>query len=148
MNPADLFTKHSLTRETLMALTRLFDVEYRSGRAANAAQTRKTPGTKTTMASADEEAMAICEDNRTLPIMPHRLHSPEALDRLYPTLQVPPAVDEGDPQADERDGLLEHGLKCAKKIMDAATEHGRRRVQRADKGTDNEESHTTCVLEY
>ena len=130
VNPADLFTKHSLSRERLMALTRLFDVEYKSGRAASAAQTRKTPGTKITMASAGEEAMAIGESEQHPPTMPHKVHTKEVLDKLYPSLQVPPEVDEGDPQANERDRLLEHGLEQAKEIMEAAREHGRRRVQR------------------
>ena len=31
VNPADIFTKHSLTRERLIALTRLFDVEFQGG---------------------------------------------------------------------------------------------------------------------
>ena len=52
VHPADLFTKHSISREKLMALTRLFGSEFRGGRAAGAAKTRTTPGNKTTMAEA------------------------------------------------------------------------------------------------
>ncbi len=41
VNPAGMFTKHSLTREKLMSLAKLFDAEYRGGRAASAPQTRE-----------------------------------------------------------------------------------------------------------
>ena len=54
-NPADIFTKHSLTREKLMELTKLFASEYRGGRAESAAKTRTTAGNKATMSRADEE---------------------------------------------------------------------------------------------
>ncbi len=50
VNPADLFTKHSLTRERLIGLTKLFELEYRGGRAESAPQTRSSTSGKTTMA--------------------------------------------------------------------------------------------------
>jgi len=50
VNPADLFTKHSLTRERLVGLAKLFEMENRRGRAASAPTTRVTAGTRTTLA--------------------------------------------------------------------------------------------------
>ena len=40
VNPADLFAKHSLTRERLIGLRKLFELEFRGGRAASAPKTR------------------------------------------------------------------------------------------------------------
>ena len=51
VNPADISTKHSLTREKLMQLTKLYSCDFRGGRAECAPQVRKTPGSKVTMAN-------------------------------------------------------------------------------------------------
>ena len=53
-NPADIFTKHSISRDKLIELTNLFASEFRGGRAASAAKTRTTPGQKITMADAED----------------------------------------------------------------------------------------------
>jgi hypothetical protein len=52
VNPADIFTKHSLSRDRLMSLTGLFDCQLRGGRAASAPETRTAESTRTTMAEA------------------------------------------------------------------------------------------------
>ncbi len=130
-NPADLFTKHSLTREKLISLTKLFDSDYRGGRAESAVKMRTTPGNKTTMAETKlmleiydtEEA----EDSEG-PIMPHRIFSTEELDQRYPSIGVPDAVDAEDPQtAAPEDPLVAAGIKEAERIMRAAELCGRRR---------------------
>ncbi len=136
VNPADLFTKHSLTRERMIALTRLFDAEYRGGRAASAAQVRKGVSTRTTMAEADHDdhddhdhdcgTLAV-HDTGSEPYMPHRAYSAERLDELHPSFEAPEAVDADDPLAELEDPLLEHGMREAKEIMQEASEHGRRR---------------------
>ena len=129
VNQADVFTKHSLSRERLIALTKLFDSEFRDGRAKSAAQTRKTPGTRVTMADAQisEEVHAVDNEDEPGPIMPHKMHDEKMLDELYPSVRVPPAADEGDPLADTADSLLDHGLRVAEKITKDAVERGRRR---------------------
>ena len=53
VNPADLFTKHSLSRDRLVSLTGLFDCEFRGGRAEAAPRARTAAGAKTTMAEAN-----------------------------------------------------------------------------------------------
>ena len=40
-NPGDLFTKHSLSRERIETLVKLFSCEFRGGRAASAPQLRR-----------------------------------------------------------------------------------------------------------
>ncbi len=69
VNPADLFTKHSLSRDRLSALVRLFSCHFRGGRAEAAPQTRANPKNRTTMAEANtvDEAQGEIE-----PVMPHR----------------------------------------------------------------------------
>ena len=52
-NPADIFTKHSLTRDRLRKLTELFDCHYRDGRAATAPLLRKSKTTSVKIAEAD-----------------------------------------------------------------------------------------------
>ena len=52
VNPADLFTKHCLSRARLEALVLLHGCEYLGGRAESAPLTRTAASTRTTMASA------------------------------------------------------------------------------------------------
>ena len=54
VNPADLLTKHSLSRERLLKLVELFNCKYVGGRAASAPQLRRGASSKTTLADADE----------------------------------------------------------------------------------------------
>ena len=119
-NPADLFTKHSLTREKLMQLTGLFDCRFSGGRAAAAPQTRTTAGIKGTLA--EVHALEECT-----PIMPHRVYEREALDELYPPLAVADAVDD---EEDEVDPVLAHGMEIVEDIVDRAVNFGRRRLQK------------------
>jgi hypothetical protein len=129
VNPADLFTKHSLTRERLIGLTKLFELEYRGGRAESAPLTRGSTSGRATMA----EVMAVDSghgiEREPAPIMPHRLHLAEELDKLYPPLE---AVDAVDDESEDKDVLLEEGIKIARDIVTQASEFGRRRVQRQE----------------
>jgi hypothetical protein len=54
VNPADLFTKHSLSQARLEALVLLHGGEYLGGRAGSAPLTRTASSTRTTMAQAGE----------------------------------------------------------------------------------------------
>jgi len=120
-NPADLFTKHSLTRDRLMKLTALFDCRFASGRAAGAPQTRTSTAPRVTMA----EAMAVDEVVAS-PSMPHVSLNRTDLDRLYPSVMVPPAVDADDGN-DLVDPTLNEGLRQVKDLVRACAEQGRRR---------------------
>ena len=120
-SPADLFTKHSLSRERLQMLAGVFDCKFQGGRPDAAPQLRSAPSTKVTMAdtcAADYEVRAM---------MPHLECSKEELERLHPSISAPEAVDDGDPQAEEREPLLEEGLRLAKDLVRTVEEQGRRR---------------------
>ena len=124
-NPADLFTKHSLSRERLMKLVDLFDCKFTGGRASVAPLTRTTTTPKLTMAEANslEESSELSGD----PEMPHLLHDPERLSELFPPVQVPDAVDAADPFAEEGDQMLDAGVRTVADLMRACSEQGRRR---------------------
>ena len=84
-NPADLFTKHSLTQARLEMLVNLHGCQYREGRAESAPKTRKSTGNKVTMAEASDELNTT--DDRVW--MPHVRYSNDELDTAYPKLGVP-----------------------------------------------------------
>ena len=107
-----------------MGLARLFEMEYRGGRAASAPRTRVTAGTKATLG---EEVSAV-GGSHEMPIMPHRLHGEQELSRLYPPLGAVVEVDE-DEQVE--DSLLEKGIEIAKQIVADTESFGRRRVQKS-----------------
>ena len=106
-NPADLFTKHSLTRERLIKLTRMFDCQYIPGRAASAPQMRTGCADRVTMA----EANAVDELNLDLP---HLRLSRWQLEQAHPRLRLP-----ADPQGevdladDDDDGILVEGERIS-----------------------------------
>ncbi len=127
VNPADLMTKHSLTREKLMQLTRLYSCEFRGGRAECAPQARKTPGGKVTMGEAYN-----LEDSEEVPIMPHVVYTEAQLEELYPPLQVPEAVDAQDPLNDDDDILVQSGNIIISDLIKATAVQGRKRRMKAD----------------
>ena len=119
-NPADLFTKHSLTREKLMSLTEIFRCQFQGGRAASAPQRREGVGDKVQM----KEANMVKEDDM---ILPHLTFSPEELDRRYPPLVAPDAVDTEDLTKDDEDELILEGNRIVKDLVSACALQGRRR---------------------
>ena len=152
-NPADLFTKHSLSRDRLMNLTALFDCEFRGGRAESAPQTRTAASAKTTMAEASSLAsveptggsgegpggsgevgvseLGIAKAEGEHPLcMPHNVYSREEMDRLHPSFIAPPAVDADDPHDDAHEALLHEGYRLAGEIAREASVQGRRRQMR------------------
>ncbi len=134
-NPADLLTKHSLSRERLRDLVKLYGCEYRPGRASLAPTLRRTQGTKTTMADAatedltgEIESREPNEDEELIrPVMPHKLFSDTELDALYPAFTAPAEVDNPDAARDEDDRTLQHGWKLASEICKAMQSYGRTR---------------------
>ncbi len=150
VNPADVFTKHSLSRDRLMKLTKLFDCKYMSGRAASAPQMRSTSGTRVTMA----EANAVEEEDHSQgekdPEMPHRVLARDALERLHPPVVAPHDLhQEPDLHDDDCDGIIVEGERVAKEIMEEAKTHGRRRRARGaaqPRGDGAEWSRSRAVL--
>ncbi len=133
LNPADILTKHAISRDRLIKLTDIFECKFRGGRAASAPLTRKTTGTKTTMAEAnavedieDAEGVSSVGETAMNPLMPHKLYDRVQLRNLYPPLEVPEDTDDEAPD-DENDDLLTEGARVVKEIIREAEELGRRR---------------------
>ncbi len=125
-NPADLLTKHSLSRARLEMLVKLRGCKYLEGRAEIAPKTRKSASTKVTMADATEDLGAVQVEEE--PEMPHLLCNPKDLDAMYPKLDVPDEDlldDERDNVQDQSDHVFTHGLKIAAKIQADMREVGR-----------------------
>ncbi len=119
--PADIFTKHSLARRRVMKLTALLDCRFTGGRAAAAPQIRTSAAPRVTMAEAMTVDEAVAE-----PFMPHVSLSAADLDRLYPSVTVPEAVDAEDGN-DLEDQTLNEGLRQVEELVQACAEQGRRR---------------------
>ncbi len=135
VNPADLFTKHSLTRERLMDLTKLFDCNFTDGRAATAPRLRTTPSSKTTMADAADpryNVLAVmrgdCEDEEEPGelLFPHLAFSEDVLNKMYPSLTASEQLA-GDICVEQHDDLLEEGMKRVDELVQACQEQGRKR---------------------
>ena len=60
-------------------------------------------------------------------IFPHLEYANLELDRVYPPMAVPEAVDAGDPQPDEDDPILVEGYRLAGELVKACEEQGRKR---------------------
>ena len=58
-NPADLLTKHSLSKERLAKLTALYDCHFKDGRAESAPLTRTRTSSKRTIAEADQSVGGV-----------------------------------------------------------------------------------------
>ncbi len=137
-NPADILTKHSLSRHRLEKLVELHGCKYLGGRAATAPTTRKGTSSKTTMASAsahmDPQVQSLTTRNEagtdeveTSPIMPHLLYSDQELDGRYPPLQAPHDEPLDDLSRDQDDLTLQNGMKIAESIKVAMQQEGRTR---------------------
>ena len=123
VNPADLSTKHSLARERLMGLAKLFEVEYRGEPAAAAPKTSVTAGTKPNLG----EGVSAVGETHDGPIMPHRLYGEEELARRYPPLE---AVAEAEEDEQIGDALLERGIEIAEQVVVNTVSFGRRRAHK------------------
>ncbi len=133
-NPADLLTKHSISRQRLEDLVSLYGCRYLGGRAESAPQVRKGETNRTTMADAGGSLVAAAEDKEeeeaeaeTSALMPHRDLNDEALDAQYPPLVAPEDEALDDLQDDGEDATLQHGLRVAREIQRQTEAQGRRR---------------------
>ena len=129
VNPADLLTKHSLSRERLEALVRLHGCEYIGGRADSAPQARAGASNKTTMASAGGGSCVVgtLDGGERMPIMPHNSLSTAELDRDFPSIVAPKDEHLDDIVNDDDDKVLQAGLREVEKIRQTMRTQGRRR---------------------
>ena len=110
-NPADLLTKHLVSREKLEDLVKLFGGEYRSGRAACAPYLRRTPGTQQLHPTldADPELLSVVIPKR--PDVPDvdedgvreaAVHDRRSLLHHYPNEAIEWMFSAAEPPDDER----------------------------------------------
>ena len=143
-NPADILTKHSISRQRLESLITLYSCKYLGGRAATAPLVKQGVTSRTTMAHADAEldnvgdtqveclgSGAFTEQATShgseSPSMPHLDLTQEELDRLHPSL-VPPDDEQLDDLAnDAHDLVYQKGLRLAEAIRDETSLQGRMR---------------------
>ena len=133
-NPADILTKHSISRQRLESLIALYGCKYLGGRAESAPQLREGESSKKTMATAGGEISGI-EDPRPAeehgsgppPIMPHLTYPSLELDRLYPSIETPDDDQLDDLVDDSADFVYQKGLKITAEIRAETTSQGRRR---------------------
>ena len=128
-NPADLLTKHSLSRQRLETLVAPHGCKYLGGRAASAPQMREGETTRTTMASGGGGLIGATGDGLSdaSPTMPHLELRGQALDAAYPPMQVPEDEILQDAARDEDDATFQAGLREAVEIAKEARDHGRKR---------------------
>ncbi len=145
-NPADLLTKHSLSRSRLEALVELYDCKFLTGRAESAPRLRRGESSKVTMAQAgdgvdldavtgDDPSVVLQgtlgnDDGEPAPIMPHVTLSESQLNRLYPRIEAPVEDQLEDLKDDQEDRLLHKGLQVAQEISERARSEGRRRHEK------------------
>jgi len=137
VNPADVFTKHSLTRDRLRQLVQLFDCYFKDGRAESAPQLRRTATSKVKISEADVGdtvcdanlwhvgILGLREDGPGPLCFPHSTFSKGRLDQLYPPLDVPDQLDIDDVHQDAFDTVYQRGLAEAQAIQASAEVFGR-----------------------
>ncbi len=126
-NPADLFTKHLVSRDKVAQLVGLIGCRYLDGRAASAPLTRRAETGRTTIADAD--ANNLIEGRARMPHLEFQGDS-AALDAAFPSLSVPSDVgDDNEGLWDTWDKLLVRGREIAEEIRQRMVSEGRRRCE-------------------
>jgi hypothetical protein len=134
-NPADLLTKHSLSKERLEKLTALYDYHFKGGRAETALLTRTAASDKKTIAEADTAVNSV-DKHGTLPLclstepcMPHNHLTPQQLEEQYPSLEAVEDLDLPDLSRLEDEQLYSAGMRVVQDILREMSEVGRTRKQ-------------------
>jgi hypothetical protein len=125
-NPADLLTKHSLSKERLDKLVELFDCQFKDGRAETAPKTRTGQSDKKTIAEADAVVANVQE---SCPRMPHVEMSEEQLELEFPSLEAVDDLDLPDLSRLEDEQLYAAGMRVVQEILQEMSEVGRTRKQ-------------------
>ena len=151
-NPADLLTKHSLSREKLIELTGLYSCRHIEGRAESAPKVKQGSSGRTLVAEADDvdtgTVAAECQNHisslahlnrigasqqhrepieRDVPWMPHCCFENLALGERFPPMVAPSDDHLEDLVDDKSDLILQHGLEIAQRIADDMSSRGRTR---------------------
>ena len=145
-NPADLLTKHSLSREKLHSLVRLYDCEFRDGRAESAPKLRRGTSGKRTMADDGRLDAVTEEEEEAVPWMPHNCLSRLELDNRFPPLEAPEDECLEDVACDEDDPLLQYGRKVAQQIAEDMAVRGRTRRDAHEDWTTGKRSGSPAII--
>jgi len=131
VNPADLLTKFSLSKERISELVRLLGCYFGEGRPEQAPALREGQGHRFTMADAEKDGLtaAITEAELSMPIMPHNSLTSEQLDLLYPAMEAPEEVDDPDLTQDHHDATYRYGMDIAQSISRDMVMYGRTRKE-------------------
>ena len=138
-NPADLFTKHSLSKERLDKLVALFDCQFREGRAKSAPAMRTGASGKQTIAGADrpaEPVLGMEGFGRCEPRMPHTEMGNEELDLTYPSLEAVDELELHDLTRLEDELLYGAGMKVVQTILNEMATNGRTRKAMQEPNTE------------
>ncbi len=146
----NLLTKHSLSREKLQALVKLYDCEFRNGRAESAPKLRRSATGKVTMAQSEQLGNVVARRDwdprresdllkgaqsqeetvatNDVPYwMPHNTLTTEQLDERFPAVQVPEDDQLEDIMRDKDDKMLNYGREVARQIGQDMISRGRTR---------------------
>ena len=119
-NPADLFTKHMVTREKLAGLVKMLGCQYRGGRAESAPMMRTTSTGKATIAEADTGSLEVHA------VMPHLEYDANTLDEVHPPMDVHRDVEaDHEDRWDTWDGIAERGNEIIQEVLDKMSREGR-----------------------
>ena len=124
-NPADLMTKHSITRDKMAKLVELQNCRFLSGRAESAAKVREGAGH-----GGPSLAEVNAVDDPDEPFMPHRSLSQEALEVQFPAIEVPDGIIADECQDDGLDQLLRASEPIINDIVLRAHVDGRLRREK------------------
>ena len=118
-NPADIFTKHLPSREKLASLMKLYDCDFRDGRAASAPKLRQEERPGVEIKEADRgSSLQMCE-------LPHNLPR-DQLDREHPAIQAAEELESYEEELNKDDFIEMAGSKIALEIEAQARRYGRR----------------------
>jgi hypothetical protein len=138
-NPADLLTKHSISKDAMVKLVGLYECRYLEGRAKSAPLVKQGASNgRMTLADAKDElgtvmpaqADGIGRDgdvHNPNYWMPHKELEADELDAMYPPLVAPDEENLHDVNQADDDPILVHGFKIAKQIESDMVRYGRTR---------------------
>jgi hypothetical protein len=120
-NPADLYTKHLPSREKLASLMRLYECEYREGRADSAPDLRREERPRTEIREADQKK------ELHMVVLPHRLPE-DQMEQEHPSISAAEELETYEAEMTPKDYLEEAGARIAMQIEDDARRFGRLRT--------------------
>ena len=128
-NPADVYTKHLPSRDKLASLMKLYECEYREGRAASAPQLRREQRVGLEIKEAEQNVSSSRSSSSVCMVtLPHRLGR-DRLEKDFPTIESAEELETYEAEISGKDPIMEAGERIAQEIDDEAGRYGRRKAQ-------------------